>query len=111
MTIRLISGREVLPSPKETPDRANLSVHIDKNHTYACVYHSKSKSQVTGLDMVFFRSRKFYGADNVWLSATELHLDADGTYSVKFKAPLSDEELRKLEDHRPPSQLPPDKIK
>lgn len=75
---------------KGDPDQANLYVIIDKNHTYACIFYSKSNSKVTGLNMVFFSSRQNYGADNAWLPATELQIDADRTYSVKFKAPLSE---------------------
>ncbi|HVX10667.1 MAG TPA: hypothetical protein VHC22_05765 [Pirellulales bacterium] len=88
------------------PDRANLNAIIDKNHTYVCIYYSKASSKVTGVDMVFFRSRQNYGADNAWLPATELQIDADRTYSVKFKAPLTDEERKKLEEDRRPPQFP-----
>lgn len=89
-----------------SPDGANLFAHIDENHTSACIYYSKSRSQVIRLDMVFFQSRQGNRADRVWLSATELQLNADRTYSVKFKAPLTDEELKKLEEDRPRPQSP-----
>ena len=92
-------------------DQANLIVIIDKNHAYACIFYSKSSSTVTGLSMVFFSSRQNYGADNAWLPATELQIDKDRTYSVKFKAPLTDEERKKLEANRPAAQFPADKTK
>jgi hypothetical protein len=96
---------------KGDPDRANLNVIIDKNHAYACIFYSKAQAKVTGLDLVFFASRENYGADNAWLPATELQLNADRTYCVKFKAPLTDEELKKLKDNRPPAEVPSNKIK
>lgn len=104
---KALSGRQIefgeggFALRKWSPDGANLFAHIDENHTSACIYYSKSRSQVTRLDMVFSQSRQSNGADRVWLSATELQLNADRTYSVKFKAPLTDEELRKLEEDRP----------
>ncbi|HUG18741.1 MAG TPA: hypothetical protein VMM56_07165 [Planctomycetaceae bacterium] len=92
---------------KGDPDRANLIVIIDKNHTYACVHYSKSQSKVTGLQMVFFPSRSQHGkANESWLSATELQLNNDRTYAVLFSPPSTDDELRKFEENRPKPQLP-----
>lgn len=84
---------------KGDPDRANLIVIIDKNHTYACVHYSKSQSKVTGLQMVCFPSRSRHDKGNEsWLPATELQLNNDRTYSVLFSPPLTDDELKKTEE-------------
>jgi hypothetical protein len=93
---------------KSDPDRANWIVIIDKNHTYACVHYSKSQSKVTGLQMVFFPSRTNHGkANESWLSATELQLNDDRTYSVRFSPAMTDDELKKAEANRPDPKLPP----
>lgn len=89
------------------PDHAHLSVVIDKNHTYACVFYSKSQSKVTGLRMVFFPSRTQHVMLNEsWLPATELRLNNDRTYAVLFSPPLTDDELKKIEENQPKPQLP-----
>ena len=92
---------------KGDPDEANLFVTIDKNHTYACVYYSKSRSQVSGLHMVFFPSRKHGKVAESWLPATELQLNKDRSYTVTFSPPLTDDELKKLRESRSEPQLPP----
>ncbi len=92
---------------KGDPDESNLIVIIDKSHTWACVWYSKSKSQVTGLAMVFRPSRQAVKPEQSWLPATELLLNEDRSYSVKFKPPLTDEEIKKLEENRPPLQESP----
>ncbi|QDV82263.1 hypothetical protein [Planctomycetes bacterium TBK1r] len=91
---------------KGNPDEGNLVVTIDNNHTYACVYYSKSQSVITKLDMVFFPSRRHGKAAESWLPATELQLNDDRSYCVTFAAPLIDDELREMKLGRPASQLP-----
>lgn len=89
------------------PDRANLIVIIDKNHTYACVHYSKSQSKVTSMQMVFFPSRTQHAkTTESWLPATELRLNKDRTYAVLFSPPLTDDELKKIEEIQPKPQLP-----
>lgn len=89
------------------PDESNLIVIIDKSHTLACVWYSKSKSQVTRLAMVFRPHRQAVKPEQSWLPATELVLNEDRSYSVKFKPPLTDDEIKKTEKDRPPPQVPP----
>lgn len=79
---------------KGDPDESNLIVIIDKSHAYACVWYSKSKAQVTRLAMVFRPSRTAVMPEQSWLPATELLLNEDRSYSVKFKPPLTDEEIK-----------------
>jgi len=92
---------------KGDPDESNWIVIIDKSLTYACVWYSKSKSQVTRLSMVFRPHRQAVKPEQSWLPATELLLNEDRSYSVKFKPPLTDEEIKKLEENRTRPQGPP----
>jgi hypothetical protein len=92
---------------KGDPDQENLIVIIDKNHTHACVYYSKSRSRISGLHLVFFPSRKHGKLVESWLPATELQLNSDRTYSVTFSPSFIEDELRQLEESRTEPQLPP----
>jgi hypothetical protein len=92
---------------KGDPDHDYLSLVIDKSHTLACIWYSKSKSQVIGLSLVFRPFLQATKGEYTWLAATELVFHEDRSYSVKFKPPLTDEERRKVEASRPPLQHPP----
>lgn len=89
------------------PDRTHLSVTIDTNHTYACIHYSKSLTKVTNIQLVFFPSRTQHTRTNEsWLFARELQLNNDRTYAVLFSPPLTDDELKKIEENQPKPQLP-----
>lgn len=92
---------------KGDPDESNLIVIIDKSHTWACVWYSKSKSQVTRLAMVFRPTGQAGKPEQSWLAATEFVLHEDRSYSVKFKPPQTGEEIKKREETRPPPRYPP----
>jgi len=101
-------SERVFAFPKVDPDLEHLIVIIDKNHTSACVHYSKAQSKVTRLQMIFFSSRRQPSkSSESWLSATELQLNDDRTYSVTFSPPLTDDEIRTAEENSPPPQLPP----
>jgi len=88
------------------PDESNLVASIDGNHALACVWYSKSKAKVTRMAMVFRPHRRAPKSEQSWLAATELVLNEDRSYAVKFKAPLTADELRKLEANQPPPAYP-----
>jgi hypothetical protein len=88
------------------PDQWNLYVVADPNHADIYVFYSKSLSQVTRLSMAFFPSKQSGKAYYSWVTATEVLLRDDGSYSVHFAAPVADEELKKLETKHPKSEIP-----
>lgn len=92
---------------KLDPEQDYLNAVIDKNHTFANIFYSKSKSQVTAITMRFRSHLQAPRGEHTWLSASQLILHEDRSNSVKFKPPLTDEEIKKLEENRPPLQVPP----
>lgn len=88
------------------PDVSFLSVTLDHNHTYGCVFYSKSRMEVTKLVMVFFPSRRHTKTYESWIGATEISLFDDGSYAVHFAPPISEEELRRFEAIERKSERP-----
>jgi hypothetical protein len=91
---------------KRDPDQSNLIAIIDKSHTYACIFYSKSRSQVPGLDVVFFPAQPHTKPSETWLSATELVVHDDRGYSARFSPPPTDEQLKERQKSRPASRPP-----
>jgi hypothetical protein len=89
------------------PDRSNLIFTLDENNTYVCAFFSQSRQSITGLSMVFFPSRAAHSKlTQSFVSATELTLHPDNSYTVHFSVPLTLERDQKLESSYPP--LPSD---
>lgn len=89
------------------PDRSNLVFNIDPNHADVCLYFSKSKSTITGISLVFYPSRKQRSkSGEAWISANEVLLLENRSYSVIFTTPITEEELKRVEDNVPKSQYP-----
>jgi hypothetical protein len=69
---------------------------LDNEHTSVCLFYSKSKQVVTGIQMVFIPSRAAECKLNrSWISASQLQLHDDGSYSVTFIAPQSSDNGKK----------------
>jgi hypothetical protein len=89
------------------PDRSNLYFNLDPNHADVCAYFSKSKSTITGISLVFYSSRKQRSkSGETWISANEIILRQDRSYSVAFTIPKTAEELDRAEANAPKSQYP-----
>jgi hypothetical protein len=89
------------------PDRSNLVFNIDPNHADVCLYFSKSKSTITGISLVFYPSRKQRSkSGEAWISANEVLLLENRSYSVIFTTPITEEELKRAEDNAPKNQYP-----
>src|SRR5678815_406596 len=87
-------------------DVSHLSFALDLNHTHVYAFFSKSKQTIIGLDIVFVPSRKSgYKVNQSHLSATELILCPDKSYSVHFSKPLTREELEKAEADQPKDEV------
>ena len=92
---------------RSDPDRSNLVFNLDPNHADVCVYFSKSKSTITGISLVFYPARKQRSkSGEAWISANEILLLQNRSYSVTFTTPITEEELKRAEDNVPKSQYP-----
>jgi hypothetical protein len=89
------------------PDRSNLYFNLDPNHADVCAYFSKSKSTITGISLVFYPARKQRSkSGEAWISADEILLLQNRSYSVTFTTPITEEELKRAEDNAPKNQFP-----
>lgn len=89
------------------PDRTHLYFNLDPNHADVCAYFSKSKSTITGISLVFYPSRKLRSkSGDAWVSAKEIVIKRDRSYSVTFAAPITAEDLRRVEERTPTNQFP-----
>lgn len=89
------------------PDRSNLYFNLDPNHADVCAYFSKSKSTITGISLVFYPARKQRSkSGEAWISADEVLLLQNRSYSVTFTTPITEEELKRAEDNAPKNQFP-----
>lgn len=89
------------------PDRSNLYFNLDPNHSDVCAYFSKSKSTITGISLVFYPARKQRSkSGEAWISADEILLLKNRSYSVTFTTPITEEELKRAEDNAPKNQFP-----
>ncbi len=88
------------------PDISNLYFNLDPNHADACAYYSKSKSTITGIALIFYPSRKQRAKFEPRISAKELVLYQDRSYSVTFSIPITEEELKRAEESAPKNQYP-----
>lgn len=76
------------------PDRSNLFVRLDADHTTAVVHFSKVQRVVTGITMNFYPSRLNNGiGERSRLPAQAVFLYPDATYAVHFSKPSTPEEL------------------
>lgn len=95
------------------PDLSNLFFNLDPNHADVCVNFSKSKSSITGISLVFYPARKQrWKSDEAWISADEILLLQNRSYTVTFTIPITEEDLKRFEDSAPKNQLmqlPPSK--
>lgn len=91
---------------KGDPDQSNLFAIVDSKHVSVCIYYSKSKSQVTGLDLVFSPGRRFGKLYESWVSAKKLVLHEDGCYAVLFNPPATHEKPQPVKSKKAESQLP-----
>jgi hypothetical protein len=77
---------------KTDPDRSNLFFNLDPDHTDVCAYFSKSSSTITGISLVFYPARKQRSkSGEAWISANEIILRKDRSYSVTFTTPITEE--------------------
>lgn len=90
------------------PDQWNLYVVADPDHAHIYVFYSKSRSQVTELQMSFFPSRQSGRATHSWVNATEVVMHDDRSYSVHFAAPAAVNEFQKPETREPKSEVSAD---
>ncbi len=89
------------------PDRSNLYFNLDPNHADVCAYFSRSKSTITGISLVFYPARKQRSkSGDAWISANEVLLLQNRSYSVTFTTPVTEEELKRAEDNAPKNQYP-----
>ncbi len=89
------------------PDRSNLYFNLDPNHVDVCAYYSKSKSSITGISLVFYPARKQRSkTGEAWIAANEILLRQDRSYSVTFTVPITEEELKRVEDNAAKNQNP-----
>lgn len=69
-------------------DSSYYTFTLDQNHTFVFLSFSKNNGKVDGIAMVFFpdgeRRQKAY---RTWVTANELGLHLDGSYSVHFAKP------------------------
>lgn len=95
------------------PDLSNLYFTLDPDHIVVCADFSKTKSTITGISLVCFSSRKQRSkSGEVWLAAEEITVANDRSYSVKFEAPITVNELERLEENTSRKQdavFPPSK--
>lgn len=94
------------------PDQTNIWAGLDINHCTAAIFYSKTKSKITGIQLCYFPARKLRSklAESM-VQATEINLHRDRSYSVRFSAPITEEQLlqqEKLQAARAslPPQLP-----
>jgi hypothetical protein len=90
------------------PDRSNLFFNRDPDHTDVCAYFSKSKSTITDISLVFYPARNQRSkSGEAWISANEIIMRKDRSYSVSFTTPITEEEiLKRAENHIPNNQYP-----
>jgi hypothetical protein len=89
------------------PDRSNLYFNLDPNHADVCASFSKSKSTITGISLVFYPARKQRSkSGEAWISANEILLLQNRSYSVTFTTPITEEELKRAEDNALKNQYP-----
>ncbi len=89
------------------PDRSNLYFNLDPNQADVCAYFSKSKSTITGISLVFYPARlQRSKSGEAWISADEILLLQNRSYSVTFTTPITEEELKRAEDNAPKNQFP-----
>lgn len=72
----------------DDPDEAHFGILLDREHTWACVFYSKSKQTVTRISMIFTPSRTSGKAAHSWIQAGSVIIHEDGSYTVHFAAPV-----------------------
>lgn len=89
------------------PDHSNLYFNLDPNHADVCFNFSKFKSTITGISLVYYPARKQRSkSGESWISAEEILLHQNRSYSVTFSVPITEEELKRAEDNAPKNQYP-----
>lgn len=93
------------------PDQSSLTFTLDHNHAYAHVFFSKSKRVTSGIWLDFFPARTAqWKSSRSTVTALDIVLYPDSTYSVRFAKPLTLEQLLQAEANRPQSVYPSNTI-
>lgn len=86
-------------------DSDEYSFGIDQQRSASAIYFSKTTKKITGLEAEFFPARdQSHKINQAHRSLQAVRFNQDGSYEMRFSAPLTDEERTALRAKNPPRQ-------